>query len=220
MDKEEEQVVLKKEPLAIAMRIFREDESYEDQIMRECAAFYEKYGIYPNAVISNPETFNRWEAAVQEEAYDNAADDLLEQMTFSDIKKKQEPDTICEIGPSADGKATLFKTPQYELFLIENTEYQDGVYQLFNGYSPVLENGMFTYPLIDMKATGLKIKQLMKEKDITPSQVQEVCGLGSLQAVYKWFVGKSVPNIDNLGVLSNLLNTPIDDIVIFTNRIE
>ena len=214
----EKLVELKKEPRAIAMRIFKEDEDYETQLMRECEAFYKKHGVYPNAVVSNPKTFDRWQARIEDSALDFEANDYLENMTFADIKAANEQDTICEITPSADGKATLFKTPEYELFILENKEYQDGVYQLFNGYSPALENGKFTYPLIDMEATGKKIREIMDEKGITPTEVQNVCGLGSLQAVYKWFGGKSVPNIDNLGIISNLLNTPIDDLVVFKNR--
>ena len=214
----EKLVELKKEPRAIAMRIFKEDEDYETQLMRECEAFYKKHGVYPNAVVSNPKTFDRWQARIEDSALDSEADDYLENMTFADIKAANEQDTICEITPSADGKATMFKTPEYELFILENKEYQDGVYQLFNGYSPALENGKFTYPLIDMEATGKKIREIMDEKGITPTEVQNVCGLGSLQAVYKWFGGKSVPNIDNLGIISNLLNTPIDDLVVFKNR--
>ena len=69
-----------------------------------------------------------------------------------------------------------------------------------------------------MKSTAENIKKLMKKSQITPSQMQQVCGLGSLQAVYKWLEGKSVPTIDNLGIISNLLNVLIDDIVVFRNR--
>lgn len=209
-------VYLKKEPTAIAMRIFKEDEEYEEQIMRECDLFFEKNGVYPNAIVSNPKTFDRWEAVIEDSA--DSFEDELENMTFDQIKKMNSSDSVCEIVPSEDEKATIFRTPKYDLFLIENEEYQDGVYQLFNGYSPVLENGKFTYPLVDMEATGKRIRELMDEKGITPTEVQNVCGLGTIQAVYKWFVGKSVPSIDNLGIISNLLNTPIDDIVVFKNR--
>jgi len=215
---EKEAVYLKKEPTAISMRIFKETEDYETQIMRECEAFYEKHGVYPNAVVSNPETLDRWQARIEDSAAESEVDDFLEHMTFAQIKEAKSQDSICEIGPSEDGKATIFKTSEYELYVLENTEYQDGVYQLFNGYSPALENGKFTYPLIDMEATGKKIRAIMDEKGITPTEIQNVCGLGSLQAVYKWFGGKSVPNIDNLGIISNLLNTPIDDLVVFKNR--
>ncbi|MDO4505821.1 MAG: helix-turn-helix transcriptional regulator [Spirochaetales bacterium] len=215
---DENQVFLKKQPTAIAMRIFRENEDYETQVMRECEAFFNKYGVYPNAIVSNPETFNRWQSVIEDSAAENAADDFLENITFDQIRAAETIEGDCEWTCSNDKRATVFKTDKYELFLLDNSDYQDGVYQLFNGYSPVLENGKFTFPLIDMVATGKKIREIMDEQGITPVDVQNVCGLGSLQAVYKWFGGKSVPSVDNLGILSNLLNTPIDDLLVFKNR--
>lgn len=218
--KGKEQVELKKEPTAISMRILNDDEDYETQIMEECKAFFDKHGIYPNAVVMNPITIDRWEARIEDSAAESEVDDYLEHMTFAQIREANTQKGICEIGPSEDGKATLFKTSDYELFIIENEEYQDGVYQLFNGYSPILDNGSFSFPVINMVETGKKIRELADEKGIKPTDIQKVCGLGSLQAVYKWFSGKSVPTIDNLGIISNLLNTPIDDIVVFENRKE
>ena len=218
--KGKEQVELKKEPTAISMRILKDDEDYETQLMEECKAFFHKHGMYPNAVVMNPITIDRWEARIEDSAAESEADDYLEHMTFAQIREANTQKGICEIGPSEDGKATLFKTPDYELFIIENEEYQDGVYQLFNGYSPILDNGSFSFPVINMVETGKKIRELADEKGIKPTDIQKVCGLGSLQAVYKWFSGKSVPTIDNLGIISNLLNTPIDDIVVFENRKE
>lgn len=218
--KGKEQVELKKEPTAISMRILNDDEDYETQIMEECKAFFDKHGIYPNAVVMNTITIDRWEARIEDSAAESEVDDYLEHMTFAQIREANTQKGICEIGPSEDGKATLFKTSDYELFIIENEEYQDGVYQLFNGYSPILDNGSFSFPVINMVETGKKIRELADEKGIKPTDIQKVCGLGSLQAVYKWFSGKSVPTIDNLGIISNLLNTPIDDIVVFENRKE
>lgn len=218
--KGKEQVELKKEPTVISMRILKDDEDYETQIMEECKAFFDKHGIYPNAVVMNPITIDRWEARIEDSAAESEVDDYLEHMTFAQIREANTQKGICEIGPSEDGKATLFKTSDYELFIIENEEYQDGVYQLFNGYSPILDNGSFSFPVINMVETGKKIRELADEKGIKPTDIQKVCGLGSLQAVYKWFSGKSVPTIDNLGIISNLLNTPIDDIVVFENRKE
>ena len=218
---EKETVYLKKEPAAIAMRFFREDEDYETQIMKECESFFTKHGVYPNAIVMNPQTADRWENLVEDSALETEVDGYLENMTFADIKKAAEKvEGICEFKASEDGKSTIFSTSKYEIFILENEEYQDGVYQLFNGYSPILDNGKFSYPIINMVETGRKIRELADEKGIKPTDIQKVCGLGSLQAVYKWFSGKSVPTIDNLGIISNLLNTPIDDIVVFENRKE
>lgn len=218
--KSKEQLELKKEPTAISMRILKEDTDYETQIMSECNAFFDKHRIYPNAIVMNPVTIDRWEVKIEDNAAESEVDDYLEHITFVQIREANTQKGICEVGPSEDGNATLFKTPDYELFIIENDEYQDGVYQLFNGYSPILDNGSFSFPVINMIETGKKIRELADQKGIKPADIQKVCGLGSLQAVYKWFSGKSVPTIDNLGIISNLLNMPIDDIVVFENRKE
>ncbi len=216
-DKEnKENVTLKKEPVAIAMRILKPNEDCETQIMNECELFFKKHGVYPNGIVMNPATFDRWEDAVENCVIKHSVDSKGQGILFDD----DDPNMICEFKPTNDKKGTLFATPKYEILLIENEEYQDGVYQLFNGYSPTLENGKFSYPVINMVETGKKIRELADEKGIAPTEIQKVCGLGSLQAVYKWFGGKSVPSIDNLGIISNLLNTPIDDIVVFENRKE
>lgn len=68
-------------------------------------------------------------------------------------------------------------------------------------------------PLIDMQATGENIKRLRKQKGIPVSVIQEVMGLTNPQAIYKWQSGKSMPTIDNLVILSAMLDTPIDEII-------
>ena len=227
-----EVVYLKKEPKYFFLRIFNEQEDYETQIMKECEAFYKKFNCYPNAIIMNPETFDRWISCVENSAKETEEDfgnlsfeelkqkllDFLQEQVDSTKLHSEEWDVFCEFKPSEDNRATLFSTNKYELFIIDNCGYQDGVYQLLNGYSPSLENGKFTYPLVDMEATGQNIKKLMVEKQISPLQIQQICGLSSVQAVYKWLNGKSIPTVDNLGIISNLFNVPMDDIVIFTTR--
>lgn len=143
LGEKKETVYMKKEPTAIAMRIFKEDEDYETQVMRECDAFLEKYGVYPNGIVMNPITFDRWYGVAQDSALETEVDDYLENMTFSEIKRaaRENQECICEFKPSENHKGTLFAMPKFLAFIIENKEYQNGVYQLLNGYSPSLENG-------------------------------------------------------------------------------
>lgn len=42
----------------------------------------------------------------------------------------------------------------------------------------------FKYPVIDMRATGAHIKELMNTREVTVQDVQEAMGLASPQAVY------------------------------------
>lgn len=69
------------------------------------------------------------------------------------------------------------------------------------------------YPMIDMKRTGKRIHQLMKQNKLTVKQLQEYLGFSTQQAIYNWLNGKCLPSIDNLYTLSFILQTSIDGIV-------
>ena len=71
-----------------------------------------------------------------------------------------------------------------------------------------------TIPAVDMKGTGARIDTLRKQAGMSVSDVQDILGLGSVQAIYKWISGKSLPTIDNLVVLSVVWNVSLDDIIV------
>lgn len=66
---------------------------------------------------------------------------------------------------------------------------------------------------INNKKTGERIKALMEENNMTASQLRKIFGFNTLQAIWKWRSGKSIPSIDNLFVLADLFNCKIEDIV-------
>ena len=70
-----------------------------------------------------------------------------------------------------------------------------------------------TYPIIDAKATGRRIRELRMEHHLKVEDVAEFMGFVSEQAVYKWQRGDSLPTIDNLYALSRLFGTTVDDII-------
>ena len=72
----------------------------------------------------------------------------------------------------------------------------------------------FKYPVIDMRATGAHIKELMVARDISVQDVQEAMGLASPQAVYRWLRGSNMPSVDNLFALSRYLNVQMDDVIV------
>lgn len=74
------------------------------------------------------------------------------------------------------------------------------------------------YPIINMKATGIRLRQLMNQKNITAKDVQHYLKLSCVQSVYRWLGGHSMPTIDNLYALSELFQVPIDYLVV-GNRI-
>ena len=68
-------------------------------------------------------------------------------------------------------------------------------------------------PLINKRETGVNLRRIMDMRGITPKDVQEYLGHGCVQSVYRWIDGVNMPTIDNLYVLSELLQVPIDAIV-------
>ena len=63
-------------------------------------------------------------------------------------------------------------------------------------------------PVIDTKATGAKIKTIMKEKG----------GFNSPQAIFKWMRGDAVPTIDNIIIIADMFDVTIDEMIVI-NRI-
>ena len=69
------------------------------------------------------------------------------------------------------------------------------------------------FPLINKRETGVNLRRIMDMRGITPKNVQEYLGLGCVQSVYRWLDGVSMPTIDHLYALSELLQVSIDAIV-------
>ena len=77
----------------------------------------------------------------------------------------------------------------------------------------------FLRPVLDLEATGVKIKTLMKQRGITPRQLQIILDFPYVQTVYNWFAGKNMPTLDNLVVLAKVLSVNMDDIIV-TRMVE
>ncbi len=73
-------------------------------------------------------------------------------------------------------------------------------------------------PVIDKKETGIKLRLMMDERGITVKDVQQYLGLGSVQSVYHWLNGLSMPTVDNLYALSYLFQVPVDDLICGNRR--
>ena len=69
------------------------------------------------------------------------------------------------------------------------------------------------FPTIDKKKTGLNLKRIMDKRGVTVKEVQDYLGLGSIQSIYHWLNGISLPSVDNLYALSQLLQVSIDDML-------
>ena len=68
--------------------------------------------------------------------------------------------------------------------------------------------------MLDLAATGAKIKTIMKQKGVTPRQLQLILGFPYVQTIYNWFAAKNMPTLDNLVVLAQVLGVTMDDIIV------
>ena len=69
-------------------------------------------------------------------------------------------------------------------------------------------------PVINMAATGAKIKELITGKGMTVKDIQKIFGFSSPYPIYKWINGQSLPAIENLVVLANMMGVTIDDLLV------
>lgn len=70
------------------------------------------------------------------------------------------------------------------------------------------------YLSIQQKATGERIRELLKKNGYTVKDIQKFMGFENPQAIYKWILGRSLPSIDNFLILSKVLHTSIEDILV------
>ncbi len=70
------------------------------------------------------------------------------------------------------------------------------------------------YLSIKQQETGNRIKELLKENGYTVKDIQQLMGFENPQAVYKWISGRSLPSLDNFLILSKVLHTSIEDILV------
>lgn len=59
----------------------------------------------------------------------------------------------------------------------------------------------------------------MKQRGISPRQMQLILNFPYVQTIYNWFAGKNMPTIDNLVVLAQVLGVAMDDIIV-TRMVE
>lgn len=69
-------------------------------------------------------------------------------------------------------------------------------------------------PVIDLKATGEKIKQLRILKGLSVHDLQILLDFEYPQAIYLWEVGKTFPSIENLISLSRIFEVDILEIIV------
>lgn len=73
---------------------------------------------------------------------------------------------------------------------------------------------MMMIPTIDMAQTGANICAIRRQRGISVRQLQEFFGFATPQAIYKWQHGDALPSIDNLVLLSAVLNVSMDELIV------
>lgn len=68
-------------------------------------------------------------------------------------------------------------------------------------------------PTINKRETGINIRKIMDERNLNVKDVQTYLGLASVQSIYHWLNGLTMPTIDNLYALSELFQLPIDALI-------
>ena len=67
---------------------------------------------------------------------------------------------------------------------------------------------------VDMIATGENIRRLRMKRGMSVRDLCDALGLASVQSVYKWERGITLPNLDNMIFLAAILDVRLDDLII------
>ena len=67
---------------------------------------------------------------------------------------------------------------------------------------------------LDPVATGKNIREIMNAKHIKVVDIQEACGFGTPQSIYKWFKGINMPALDNMIIVAELLGCTVDELIV------
>lgn len=70
------------------------------------------------------------------------------------------------------------------------------------------------FPMIDLVATGKRIKEVRTQRGITVKELQNYLGFNEPVAIYKWQRGECLPTFDNMYAMACLFNVRIDDLLV------
>lgn len=210
----------------------RRYKNWVQEIKDYCEIFKKKYDLYPNILVMNRITHGRCEDAFQK-YYSRSIDDSEVYNKRVELGLEYNMDIEEEGLYPKDVDECYFHTKDYKLRMMENTNFGSGVIQLirvhgFLGNDEFPEHGILPmgrdkekspHPVIDMKETGKNIEKIMKEEGVSPKLFARIMGWEKPQAIYRWYYGETLPNIDTLAVLSRILNRPIESLII-TRKVE
>jgi transcriptional regulator with XRE-family HTH domain len=71
---------------------------------------------------------------------------------------------------------------------------------------------------VDLRRTGLNIARRREAMGISVRDLQIIFGFEYPQAIYNWQNGKCIPSTENLLILSRILKTTIEELLITTEN--
>ena len=60
------------------------------------------------------------------------------------------------------------------------------------------------YPSIDLKQTGIELKSMIMADGYDVKYIQQYLHLSCPQSIYRWFIGKILPSVEQLNAFSTL----------------
>lgn len=75
-------------------------------------------------------------------------------------------------------------------------------------------------PQFDIVASGRRMRDIRKMRNISVREVVEYMGFESTQAIYKWEAGKCYPQADNLVALARLYNVSPMELLVEEDNIS
>ena len=84
----------------------------------------------------------------------------------------------------------------------------------------ICHKGDMERPRFDIVASGERMREIRRQRNISVKQVMEYMGFESTQAVYKWEAGKCYPQADNLVALAILYNVSPMELLVEENRVS
>ena len=208
---------------------FRRYSDWPEQLDKYVHDFKKRNGVFPNVVLMNRLTYSK-----MEDAFD---------LIFSKDMEYEEKEKLgiklgiyrAENELEDDSfyyeKGSYFSNEDYRLLMLERTDFGSGVLELIRTHGELAEDPDFNddckvsvrnktaipFPIIDVEATSKNIRKIMEEEGVSQVLLTRIFNV-SKQAVSGWVTGKALPNLDNLTVLSRILNRPLEAIIVTRDR--
>ena len=77
---------------------------------------------------------------------------------------------------------------------------------------------LIRHPMINQQQTGYNIKMLRKKYGMSVKSLSNLLEFESVQSVYNWESGKTIPSLENLKLLSELFEKSIEEILIYEKK--